>query len=149
MERNAESAPARLAERVHAGGNDLEPHPRISTTCLSGVRVPSLRLLTPPLLIPSLRGFVFELPDAAESTSTAPEHGIPLGRGGPVRGHGRFVRGAADQPGTRLAATSYGLDPLETVAVLAREDLVHVDATAPPVVAYPFWARPRGHRVGA
>jgi hypothetical protein len=45
------------------------------------------------------------------------------------------------------AAVSYGLDPVEAFAVLAREDLVHVDATGCPVVAYPFSATLRGHRV--
>jgi Alkylmercury lyase len=49
--------------------------------------------------------------------------------------------------GTRVAAASYGVDPVEAYAVLAREDLVHVDATGCPVVAYPFSATPRGHRV--
>jgi Alkylmercury lyase len=48
---------------------------------------------------------------------------------------------------TRVAASSYGLDPDEALAVLAREDLVHADATGRPVVAYPFSAAPRGHRV--
>jgi Alkylmercury lyase len=40
-----------------------------------------------------------------------------------------------------------GLDAADAFRVLAREDLVHVDATGRPVVAYPFSAEPRGHRV--
>jgi len=48
---------------------------------------------------------------------------------------------------TRAAATGLGIDPAEALAVLAREDLVHVDATGRPLVAYPFSAKPRGHRV--
>jgi hypothetical protein len=49
--------------------------------------------------------------------------------------------------GTRIAAASYRLDPVEAFAVLAREDLFHVDAKGSPVVAYPFSATLRGHRV--
>ena len=48
---------------------------------------------------------------------------------------------------TRRAAARYRLDPVEAFAVLAREDLVHVDATGLPLVAYPFSATLRGHRV--
>ena len=48
---------------------------------------------------------------------------------------------------THAAATRLGLDPGEALSALAREDLVHVDATGRPVVAYPFSATPRGHRV--
>jgi Alkylmercury lyase len=48
---------------------------------------------------------------------------------------------------TRVAAASFRLDPVEAFAVLAGEDLVHVDATGRPLVAYPFSATPRGHRV--
>ena len=48
---------------------------------------------------------------------------------------------------TRAAANGLGLDAAEAFRVLAREDLVHVDASGRPVVAYPFSAKPRGHRV--
>jgi hypothetical protein len=48
---------------------------------------------------------------------------------------------------TRTAADALGLDAADAFQALAREDLVHVDATRRPVVAYPFSAEPRGHRV--
>jgi hypothetical protein len=48
---------------------------------------------------------------------------------------------------TRAAAGRFGIEPGEAFEVLAREDLVHVDATGFPVVAYPFSATARGHRV--
>jgi hypothetical protein len=48
---------------------------------------------------------------------------------------------------TRGAASSYALDPVEAFEVLACEDLVHTDPDGRPVVAYPFSAKPRGHRV--
>src|SRR5207249_6734722 len=48
---------------------------------------------------------------------------------------------------TRTAAARLGIDPAEALAALAREDLVHVDGNGRPVVAYPFSAKPRGHRV--
>src|SRR5439155_15197517 len=48
---------------------------------------------------------------------------------------------------TRAAATRIEIDLAEALAVLAREDLVHVDANGRPLVAYPFSAKPRGHRV--
>ena len=48
---------------------------------------------------------------------------------------------------TRAAAARLGIGPAEALAVLAREDLVHVDGNGRPVVAYPFSAKPRGHRV--
>ncbi len=48
---------------------------------------------------------------------------------------------------TRAAATGLGIDPAEALAVLAREDLVHVDRNGRPLMAYPFSAKPRGHRV--
>jgi Alkylmercury lyase len=57
------------------------------------------------------------------------------------------VARAPTADGTRVAASSHGLDPADALSVLAREDLVHVDATGSPVVAYPFSATPRGHRV--
>ncbi len=47
----------------------------------------------------------------------------------------------------RAAADALRLDPAETFRVLAREDLVHVDSSGRPVVACPFSAEPRGHRV--
>jgi len=49
--------------------------------------------------------------------------------------------------GTRAAATGLGIDRQEALSVLAREDLVHVDGGGRPLVAYPFSATPRGHRV--
>jgi hypothetical protein len=48
---------------------------------------------------------------------------------------------------TRAAAEALGLDVADVFRVFAREDLVHLDATGRPVVAYPFSAEPRGHRV--
>jgi hypothetical protein len=48
---------------------------------------------------------------------------------------------------TRTAADALGLDAADAFRVFAREDLVHVDAAGRPVVAYPFSATPRGHRV--
>ncbi len=48
---------------------------------------------------------------------------------------------------TRAAAARIGIDPAEALAVLAREDLVHVDGNGRPVVSYPFSTKPRGHRV--
>ena len=48
---------------------------------------------------------------------------------------------------TGAAANGLGLEAAEAFRVLAREDLVHVDASGRPVVAYPFSAKPRGHRV--
>jgi hypothetical protein len=39
------------------------------------------------------------------------------------------------------------LDPAGALARLAHEDLVHTDEQGAVVVAYPFSARPRGHRV--
>jgi len=47
---------------------------------------------------------------------------------------------------TRTAADALSLNATDALPVLAREDLVHVDATGRPVVAYPFSAKPRGHR---
>ncbi|MFL5980245.1 MAG: organomercurial lyase [Gaiellaceae bacterium] len=48
---------------------------------------------------------------------------------------------------TRATALELGLDPAEALAALARDDLVHTDRDGRPVVAYPFSARERGHRV--
>jgi len=44
-------------------------------------------------------------------------------------------------------AQSLGLDHVAALAALAREDLVHFDDEGAILVAYPFSARPRGHRV--
>src|SRR5436190_5821862 len=48
---------------------------------------------------------------------------------------------------TRATALELGLDPDEALAALARDDLVHTDRDGRPVVAYPFSAHERGHRV--
>jgi hypothetical protein len=48
---------------------------------------------------------------------------------------------------TRATALELGLDPDDALAALARDDLVHTDGDGQPVVAYPFSARDRGHRV--
>ncbi|MGH2934326.1 MAG: hypothetical protein ACRDL2_07410 [Gaiellaceae bacterium] len=48
---------------------------------------------------------------------------------------------------TRAAAEELVLVPEQALEVLAREDLVHVDNDGRPVVAYPFSANYRGHRV--
>lgn len=48
---------------------------------------------------------------------------------------------------TRIAALELGLDPDEAFVALARDDLVHTDGDGRLVVAYPFSARGRGHRV--
>jgi len=56
---------------------------------------------------------------------------------------------AARPPGAdamRAAATRLGIDLHDALSVLAREDLVHVDARGRPLVAYPFSAPSRGHR---
>ena len=46
------------------------------------------------------------------------------------------------------AAARFDVDAEQALATLAREDLAHRDpATAAILVAYPFSARPRGHRV--
>jgi hypothetical protein len=47
----------------------------------------------------------------------------------------------------RAAATRLGVDFQDALSVVAREDLVHADASGRPLVAYPFSALPRGHRV--
>jgi hypothetical protein len=44
-------------------------------------------------------------------------------------------------------ARALGLEPSAALATLASEDLVHTDEDGDVVVAYPFSARPRGHRV--
>jgi hypothetical protein len=57
---------------------------------------------------------------------------------------------AAEPPSsgaTRATALELGLDPDDALAALARDDLVHTDGEGRPVVAYPFSARDRGHRV--
>jgi hypothetical protein len=48
---------------------------------------------------------------------------------------------------TRATAVELGLDPDDALAALARDDLVHTDGDGRPLVAYPFSARERGHRV--
>lgn len=48
---------------------------------------------------------------------------------------------------TRAAASDLELDPEQALASIAREDLVHTDRDGRPVVAYPFSANDRGHRV--
>jgi Alkylmercury lyase len=48
---------------------------------------------------------------------------------------------------TRATALELGLDSAEAFAALARDDLVHTDGDGRPVIAYPFSARDRGHRV--
>lgn len=47
---------------------------------------------------------------------------------------------------TRAAADELDLDPQQALPTLAREDLVHTD-DGRPLVAYPFSANDRGHRV--
>src|SRR6266542_3861341 len=60
----------------------------------------------------------------------------------------RFAEAASPSAeATRAAAADRGLDPSEALALLAREDLVHTDGDGRPVVAYPFSAHRRGHRV--
>jgi hypothetical protein len=60
----------------------------------------------------------------------------------------QFAAGAppsADAMG--VAAENVGLDSDEARTTLAREDLVHTDPDGRPLVAYPFSATARGHRV--
>ncbi len=72
---------------------------------------------------------------------------------GPERELYRFVldRFAHGEPPARETldgrARVLELDPAGTLALLAREDLVHTDERGAILVAYPFSARPRGHRV--
>jgi alkylmercury lyase-like protein len=60
----------------------------------------------------------------------------------------RFAQ-AAPPPRAQLAekARTLGLEPGDALATLAHEDLVHTDEDGDVSVAYPFSARPRGHRV--
>jgi hypothetical protein len=60
-----------------------------------------------------------------------------------------FAAGRVPDPATaRETASRLGLDPGDAFDNLAREDLVHRDAsTGEIVVAYPFSGRPTGHRV--
>ena len=60
----------------------------------------------------------------------------------------RFAHAAPPTP-TRLAeqARALDLEPSAAFATLAREDLIHTDDDGAVLVAYPFSARPRGHRV--
>jgi hypothetical protein len=48
---------------------------------------------------------------------------------------------------TRAAAEALGLEAGDALRILASEDLVHAGADGRPLVAYPFSAKPRGHRV--
>jgi hypothetical protein len=60
----------------------------------------------------------------------------------------RFARAEPPSPpALDRRARELGLDPAGALARLAREDLVHADERGAVVVAYPFSARPRGHRV--
>jgi len=52
-----------------------------------------------------------------------------------------------DRGAMRAAARRIGLDPDNAFAALGRDDLVHADESGRPVVAYPFSAEERGHRV--
>jgi hypothetical protein len=60
----------------------------------------------------------------------------------------RFAQ-AAPPTAAQLAeqARALDLDPEAALETLAREDLVHTDGGGAVLVAYPFSARPRGHRV--
>jgi hypothetical protein len=56
--------------------------------------------------------------------------------------------GAPEPDAVRDTALQLGLEPVDALAKLAREDLVHQDAgTGEIVVAYPFSGRPTEHRV--
>jgi Alkylmercury lyase len=78
----------------------------------------------------------------ADSSAPGPRAtALPLGPA-PVRG-----RDAAERRVNPHRADALGLDAADAFRVFAREDLVHVDAAGRPVVAYPFSATPRGHRV--
>ena len=61
---------------------------------------------------------------------------------------GRFAQASPPTP-AQLAEQARGLDlePSAAFATLAREDLIHTDDDGAVLVAYPFSARPRGHRV--
>jgi hypothetical protein len=61
--------------------------------------------------------------------------------------HGFAAAAAPSGEATRATAVELGLEPDEALAALARDDLVHTDRDGRPVVAYPFSARERGHRV--
>src|SRR6266851_7498527 len=59
-----------------------------------------------------------------------------------------FARAAPPTPGQLDDhARELALDPSDALATLAREDLVHMGGDGSVLVAYPFSARPRGHRV--
>jgi hypothetical protein len=60
----------------------------------------------------------------------------------------RFAQASPPTP-AQLAEQARGLhlEPSAAVATLAREDLIHTDDDGAVLVAYPFSARPRGHRV--
>jgi hypothetical protein len=60
----------------------------------------------------------------------------------------RFAHAAPPTPGQLDdQARELALDPSEALATLAHEDLAHTGGDGSLVVAYPFSARPRGHRV--
>ena len=60
----------------------------------------------------------------------------------------RFASGETPSgEAVRAAAGDFRLVPDDALAVLAREDLVHVHDGGRPIVAYPFSSRGRGHRV--
>lgn len=52
-----------------------------------------------------------------------------------------------DAGATAVAACRVGVDVDDALTALARHDLVHTDEYGRPIVAYPFSAKPRGHRV--
>jgi hypothetical protein len=52
-----------------------------------------------------------------------------------------------DAEATRASASRFGPELDDALAVLARDDLVHADEKGRPVVASPFSAEARGHRV--
>jgi len=60
-----------------------------------------------------------------------------------------FAAGAVPEADALAAAAAgFDLDVEQALATLAREDLVHRDpATGAILIAYPFSAKPRGHRV--
>ena len=60
----------------------------------------------------------------------------------------RFAQAAPpDAAAVARFARDHGLEPDQALARLADEDLVHTGADGSVSVAYPFSARPRGHRV--
>jgi hypothetical protein len=55
--------------------------------------------------------------------------------------------GRPSRPEVEAAAVQLGVDSSSALATLAREDLVHLDASGEITVAYPFSGRPTAHRV--